>query len=1302
MKFLPALLIAFFLFPSFASAQDRIELGYQTTRRGVTWYRFTPPTHRPAWRLSRDTNAVFWVDTTTALRYEWDYAADVWHTVGLISSTLPPIPTKSSGSATLDHKTATWKNAAGLTHRYDYEQAAWVPIGGYIFQASAPSNVASSGSNGPAIYTTSIWQDSDDYALYYWDGSAWVPFSGLVAEPATQMVFGTGTGIDSDTGFIYHQTGSNRPNGKWFAAKGRMVLGHPTSDDTPHDDLQIRGLTGAGLTLSNMLHPDRNWQIYSNFDGFMEFNTIRDDETGAQTFITVNDSVSKITASWPIFEDSYLRFQNQSDPVIFFNPSGSNLYRKWQIGTNNTGTFGIRKINNGEFAGDYFLKAVADPSHDERVKRIELNANNNAFSLRNDTTSIDGNVYLTDYTGGAKDGTIAKGLGLDSNNKIVTGAAPGNVSGSGSAGQVTYWTGTNSISGSNLHWWDNTNKRLGIGTNAPRDLISLSGGNGAISWFNTTNPVPYVGIKWDQALDGLALMRNECCDSLTVYGMFMKRSGGNIGINTTSPTSFLDVNGDARVRTLSSTPTNILGSTSTGVLGNVTLSGDFSLSGGTFGLFTGASGQTIRHNGTSWIANSFLYNNGSGIGINTTSPGDYLHINGGGQIIESGSNGGQLAIKNGDGWDAYPLRLYEGGNEIMTVRQIGASNEIRFSMEGTSVGASKIGFKSGLNRGDDIYFQGSTVRFLDADDPYGEVMRIEDNKVGILTTSATNTLDVNGTARVRSLTGTATGVVGSTSTGVLTNIGLTGATVSGGNIVMNDQSSTNEIQTIDTFAIVSNTLRLSLSSDGQAFKTVDLSPYVNTATDLTFSGSSSPVTLNSSTGTDVTITAGGINSLSATSGNITITATEVDGSTTNELQTYSHSGTTSYTNTLSNSGGSFTLQGTGTVALAHSAGTTVFSVPTDGITSTEIIANGVGSSELASTAVTAGSYGSATQVGTFTVDADGRLTTAANTTITGTLSGLTATRIPFASSSNTLTDDALLTWNNTTKRVSIGNTGGSPSAALHIAEGSVASWEPLKAVGTVSGNMITTLSNAQNTGGASNNILQMLVGGASGGDVVQQYSVSGVGTWSAGVDNSNSDKYIVGYQSLPGGGSDWLTITTAGSVGIKDNAPATDLSVGGTSGVQFPSGTTAQRPSNVLPVMRYNSSVAGWEVSYPQGNYTRLTSAAVPTLAAGAGAGTSPTLALVSGGNDLFGTLQITTGTTPTAGATIVTVTFNSPLSSSTRISIGLECRDDNCLTQRNNFRVASVGTNSWAIQAKGGVSMPASTLLTVDYQVRN
>ena len=92
-------------------------------------------------------------------------------------------------------------------------------------------------------------------------------------------------------------------------------------------------------------------------------------------------------------------------------------------------------------------------------------------------------------------------------------------------------------------------------------------------------------------------------------------------------------------------------------------------------------------------------------------------------------------------------------------------------------------------------------------------------------------------------------------------------------------------------------------------------------TDLTITGTSSPLTINSSTGTDVTVTSGTGISLTGTSGNITINntgiITEVDGSTTNELQTVANtSNPTSHTVTLSNTGGSVQLvEGTG-IALA--------------------------------------------------------------------------------------------------------------------------------------------------------------------------------------------------------------------------------------------------------------------------------------------------------------------------------------------------------------------------------------------------
>ncbi len=50
--------------------------------------------------------------------------------------------------------------------------------------------------------------------------------------------------------------------------------------------------------------------------------------------------------------------------------------------------------------------------------------------------------------------------------------------------------------------------------------------------------------------------------------------------------------------------------------------------GGSGSLPTGSSGQTLRHNGTDWVANSNIYNDGSNVGIGTTEPNAKLDING--------------------------------------------------------------------------------------------------------------------------------------------------------------------------------------------------------------------------------------------------------------------------------------------------------------------------------------------------------------------------------------------------------------------------------------------------------------------------------------------------------------------------------------------------------------------------------------------------------------------------------------------------------------------------------------------------
>ena len=159
--------------------QDRIELGWQTTRRGIVWYQSGKPTHQPTYRLSRDTNAVLWVDTLTALRYDWDYKTDRWRAKGTTKSALPPLPQQTSGSALIDNTTAFWiRDTFNVLHKYDSTVQAWTPMGDFFHLSTAPTNIAATGSNGAAQYTRSLWQDSDDNLVRYWDGDSWELIAG--------------------------------------------------------------------------------------------------------------------------------------------------------------------------------------------------------------------------------------------------------------------------------------------------------------------------------------------------------------------------------------------------------------------------------------------------------------------------------------------------------------------------------------------------------------------------------------------------------------------------------------------------------------------------------------------------------------------------------------------------------------------------------------------------------------------------------------------------------------------------------------------------------------------------------------------------------------------------------------------------------------------------------------------------------------------------------------------------------------------------------------------------------------------
>ena len=47
--------------------------------------------------------------------------------------------------------------------------------------------------------------------------------------------------------------------------------------------------------------------------------------------------------------------------------------------------------------------------------------------------------------------------------------------GTGAAGQVTFFSAASTVTGDNDFSWDNSNKRLGIGTTSPSSRVTISG-----------------------------------------------------------------------------------------------------------------------------------------------------------------------------------------------------------------------------------------------------------------------------------------------------------------------------------------------------------------------------------------------------------------------------------------------------------------------------------------------------------------------------------------------------------------------------------------------------------------------------------------------------------------------------------------------------------------------------------------------------------------------------------------------------------------------------------------------------------
>ena len=141
------------------------------------------------------------------------------------------------------------------------------------------------------------------------------------------------------------------------------------------------------------------------------------------------------------------------------------------------------------------------------------------------------------------------------------------ISGNGANDKIAFWNNESTLTYDNNLHWDNTNKRLGIGTSSPNALLHVHGDGSVVEEIYIENLGDNVfitptsdndkqsGFKLlGEGATGWIINRQPSTHDLRFYSygvsgapLYLKYSTGYIGINTISPSAQLDVNGTAEI-----------------------------------------------------------------------------------------------------------------------------------------------------------------------------------------------------------------------------------------------------------------------------------------------------------------------------------------------------------------------------------------------------------------------------------------------------------------------------------------------------------------------------------------------------------------------------------------------------------------------------------------------------------------------------------------------------------------------------------------------------------------------------------
>jgi hypothetical protein len=334
---------------------------------------------------------------------------------------------------------------------------------------------------------------------------------------------------------------------------------------------------------------------------------------------------------------------------------------------------------------------------------------------------------------------------------LIGGPGSGTLTGSGVAGQVSYFNGTQTITGNNNLFWDSTNNRLGIGTITPGQSLDIhSTGNTLVQLNNTSTGNSNISFQnQDVAKWRVGNLYNAGANSFDIQNATLSTTA--LSINNTN--NYITINGivdtgtneiAASVYTARGDGTNagsIYLKQRTSISGASSTYSSISASGTTlirFGLNDGTTNRVFNFSAAGLSTTSRIYTlpNADGTFALTSDLGSYLPLAGGtltGNLTINPTNTGVIGLDvasnttiiRSDNLEGFKRQLeivMSSGTLIqLTAKGYGASYITDMSFVTSSA--------SGSNATPGIYITGTN------------------NRVGIKTGTPAYDLDVSGTFR---------------------------------------------------------------------------------------------------------------------------------------------------------------------------------------------------------------------------------------------------------------------------------------------------------------------------------------------------------------------------------------------------------------------------------------------------------------------------------------------------------------------------------------------------------------------------